>query len=334
MPKALSILMPVHNEERYICAALASLKQQSFSDWELIVVDDGSTDDTLKLLTSSAETDPRIKIITIPKSGLVMALNRGLAECSSQFVARMDGDDISHPRRLEEQLRFLQAHPEIDLVASAFRHFPRQHLKIGMIAYESWQNSLQTHDDIIRDLYVESPFVHPSVMFRKEVVIRVGGYRRMPWAEDYDLWLRMASDGSRFARVPRPLFFWRERPERATRTLPEYTAAAFRACKAHHLAQGFLLGERSVILAGAGKEGRAWRKAMADVGIAVCGWIDADPRKIGGVLHGVPVMGPDEILPGDAKMLVTVGTRGAREGLRHWADGLGFVEGVNYLCVT
>jgi hypothetical protein len=246
----------------------------------------------------------------------------------------MDGDDISHPRRLEMQAALLDAEPGVGLVASAFRHFPRHQIGRGMLAYESWQNALTSHDEIIRDLFVESPFVHPSVMFRKEVVAQVGGYRDMGWAEDYDLWLRLADAGVRFARRPEILFFWRERPERATRNLPEYFREAFRACKAHHLRNGFLRGENKVILAGAGKEGRGWRRALNREGIGVTLWVDVDPRKIGRILHGAPVVGLADVSPGMGKMLITVGTPGARAGVREWACASGFMEGKDFLCVT
>ena len=172
-------------------------------------------------------------------------------------------------------------------------------------------------------------------MFHKMVITTAGGYRDMGWAEDYDLWLRLAADGIRFARLPGRLFFWRDRPERATRTMQEYTAAAFRACKAYHLKKGFLNGVLEVALAGAGLEGRAWCRTLLDEGIRVVRWIDVDPKKIGRTLHGAPVVDARGIVASDGiKMLVTVGTRGARAQLRQWADGAGFVEGKDYLCVT
>jgi hypothetical protein len=247
----------------------------------------------------------------------------------------MDGDDISHPRRLEIQAAFLSDNRSVCLVATSFRHFPRYRLKDGMLAYEKWQNALLTHDSIMRDLYVESPFVHPSVMFRKEAVLAVGGYWDMGWAEDYDLWLRLASAGTRFARLPHTLFFWRERPERATRTMSEYSAEAFRACKAHHLKKSFLDGAGEVVLAGAGLEGRAWSRTLQKEGIRVSCWVDVDPRKIGRILHGAPVISHREMAAGNGtRVLGTVGTRGAREQLRKWAADAGFTEGRDFLCVT
>ena len=329
-----SILLPVCNEARHLPDALESIFRQSMTAWELVAVDDFSTDGTRAILAQASRRDSRVRVLPSPGRGLVVALNAGLAECRTPLVARMDGDDISHPRRLELQVALLDAEPGVGLVASAFRHFPRHQIGKGMLAYESRQNGLTTHDEILFDMFVESPFVHPSVMFRKEVVIGLGGYREMGWAEDYDLWLRMAGAGVRFARLREPLFFWRERPERATRNLPEYAREAFRACKAHYLRDGFLKGEKEVILAGAGVEGRGWRRALAREGIFVSLWVDVDPRKIGRTLHGVPVLGPGEVLPGRGKMLITVGTQGARGGVREWARTTGFREGDDFLCVT
>lgn len=332
---AVSILLPVRNEQSHLPAALDSLFRQTLTSWELVAVDDGSTDGTSEILGEAARCDPRVRVLRSGARGLVAALNLGLEACRSSLVARMDGDDVSHPRRLELQEAFLSENPATGLVACGFRHIPRTGLGKGMRAYEQWQNNLVSQDQILRDLFVESPFVHPSVMFRRDVVLSVGGYRDTGWAEDYDLWLRLAAAGIRFSRLSQPLFFWRERPERATRTLPEYTAAAFRKCKVHHLKRGFLAGVTEVTLAGAGLEGRAWYRTLREEDIRVVRWMDVDPRKIGRMLHGAPVVGTDEVVAEKGvKMLFTVGTRGARDQVRDWAFRAGFSEGEDFLCVT
>jgi hypothetical protein len=203
-----------------------------------------------------------------------------------------------------------------------------------MRVYETWQNSLIDHDLISRDLYVESPFVHPSVTFRKDAVLRLGNYRDAGWPEDYDLWLRLARAGARFARLPEELFYWRDRSDRLTRTASAYTLQAFRACKVHHLRQTFLAGETTVTLWGAGTEGKAWRTALRAGGIAVRRWIEVDPRKLGQVIHGAPVVGIEELRAEDGKILVTVGAKGARAQIRGCAEAAGRSEGQDYLCVT
>lgn len=331
---AVSILLTVRDEEQHLPAALASLFRQTHSDWELVAVNDGSTDSTGALLDAAAGRDPRVRVLHRPPLGLVAALNDGLEDCRAPLVARMDGDDLCHPRRFERQARFLATHPETALVSCRVRHFPRRLLRDGMLAYEHWQNGLADHDDVLRDLYVESPFVHPSVMFRREAVRALGGYRDCTWPEDYDLWLRMALSGARFARLPDTLFFWRDRPERLTRTSAAYALEAFRRCKAHHLCRSFLAGASGVTLWGAGIEGKGWRKALQREGVGVRRWVEVDPRKLGQVIHGAPVVGIDALRPGDGKTLVTVGARGARAQVRQFAGQVGLREGVDFVCVT
>ena len=330
----LSILLTVRNEERFLPAALASLFRQTLRNWELVVVDDGSSDATATILDAAADRDPRVRVLHRPPTGLVAALNAGLDACRAALVARMDGDDICHPRRLEKQAAYLDAHPGVTLAACQVIQVPRQLLSAGMRAYENWQNSLLDHNQISRDLYVESPFVHPSVIYRRDAVLAVGGYRDTGWPEDYDLWLRLARTGARFARLPEVLFYWRERPERFTRTAPSCTLAAFRACKAHHLRQTFLGGVAEVTLWGAGIEGKAWRQALLAEGLAVRSWIEVDPRKLGQVIHGAPVVGIDALVPGSGRALITVGAKGARAQVREIAAQRGLVEGTDFLCVT
>lgn len=334
MNSPVSILMPVRNEERFLPAALASLTAQTWREWELVVVDDGSTDRTPDILSRAAAADSRIRIIASSGRGLVPALNSGLACCTAPLIARMDGDDVSHPGRLQQQVSFMGSHPEIGLLATNFSHFPRRGLKVGMLGYETWQNALLAHDEILADLFVESPFVHPCVMFRANSVDAVNGYRARGWPEDYDLWLRLAAAGTRFHSLADTLFFWRDRPERSTRTMQEYAPEAFRRCKIHHLQQGYLKGVESVTLIGAGKEGRAWRRELNAAGVTVDRWIDLDPRKVGKLLHGAPVEAAESVSPGEGPMLVTIGIRGARSEVRRWAKQRGLVEGADFICVT
>ena len=333
MPQV-SILMPVRNEGRYLQAALDSLYRQTCTRWELIAVDDGSNDRTAAILAGAAQRDSRVQVIRREGGGLVAALNAGLGACRAPLLARLDGDDICHPRRLELQAAYLDTHPDTGLVACNFRHFPRTGLKQGMIDYELWQNSLAEHPLIIRDLFVESPFVHPGIMTRRTILEDLEGYQDNSWPEDYDLWLRMAAAGVHFARLPQTLLFWRDHPERATRTMNEYASHAFRACKCHHLLNGFLQNTPDVVIAGAGLEARAWQRLLATVDVSVSTWLDVDPRKVGRILHNAPVIPPEELQLNGRKMIVAIGVRGAREQFRGVAKRRGWQEGMDFVCVA
>lgn len=330
----ISILMPVRNEERYLRATLDSLYRQSHTGWELITVDDGSTDATASILADAARRDSRVRVIRREGGGLVAALNAGLEACRAPLVARLDGDDICHPRRMEQQAAYLEKHPATGLVACNFRHFPRTGLKQGMVDYELWQNGLSDHSLVIRDLFVESPFVHPSIMTRRTIMEDLGGYHDSGWPEDYDLWLRMAAAGVKFARLTETLIFWRDHPKRATRTMDEYASHAFRACKCHYLLRGFLKKTSDVVIAGAGQEARAWQRLLATADVTVSTWLDIDPRKIGRILHDAPVMSPDELHLDGRKMIVAIGVRGTRELFRNVAKRRGWQEGMDFVCVA
>ncbi|HKJ04946.1 MAG TPA: glycosyltransferase [Geopsychrobacteraceae bacterium] len=334
MQPQVSILLPVRNEEQHLITALRSLQRQTFRNWELVVVDDGSSDTTPDILETFATKDPRVQIIRQPATGLVSALNRGLEACKTPYVARMDGDDVCHPDRLGKQFTVLQNDPSLTLVASCVRHFPRMNVQGGMLAYEEWQNENLSHTDISRNLFIESPFAHPSVMYRRDAVFEIGGYRQKNWAEDYDLWLRLAEQGARFARCPETLLYWRDRPQRLTRTADNCSLEAFRACKAHFLKRSYLKESSEVTLWGVGLEGKAWRKVLRREGVKVDRWIDVDQRKIGQRIHGATVYHPDILkdLPGPT--LITVGARGARVQIRQWAESAGLKEGLDYICVT
>ncbi len=330
----ISILMPVRNEECYLQAALDSLYRQTLTNWELVVVDDGSTDRTPDILAAAAARDARVQVVRRSGGGLVAALNAGLSVCRAAMVARFDGDDICHPRRLALQAAYLEHHPDVGLVACNFRHFPRTGLKQGMIAYETWQNDLTDHGLISRDLFVESPFVHPGVMMRRSLLEQTGGYRDAGWPEDYDLWLRLAAAGVRFARLTQTLLFWRDHPERATRTMAEYAGEAFRACKLEYLRQGYLSNCSEVVMAGAGQEARAWQRLLATVGITVTTWLDVDPRKRGRILHGAPICAPAELELAGRKMLVAIGVPGARQQFRQLALQQNWHEGMDFVVVA
>lgn len=329
-----SVLMAVHNEGAYLEATIASLQSQTLRDWHLVVVDDGSSDDTPRILAAATEHDSRIEVLSPGRVGLVSALNHGLSHCHAPLLARMDGDDICHPERFVRQVRYLEEHPEISLLATRIRHFPRPSLTDGMCAYESWLNSHIEHDDIARDIFVESPFANPSVMLRTAQLKALGGYRDLGWPEDYDLWLRLSETGARFARLPETLLFWRDHPDRLTRTSPAFSLEAFRTCRTHFLCRGFLSGVTSVTLWGAGIEGKAWRKTLLRHDIQVNRWVEIDPNKIGQTIHGAPVVPIDILAPGQGPMLITIGARSARAQVREFAASRGLQEGKDYLCVT
>ncbi len=336
---AVSILLPVYDAAPFLNACLASLAAQSFDDFEIVAVDDGSTDGSTELLADWARRDRRLRVLQQPHRGLVAALETGLAACRAPLVARMDADDLAHPRRLELQVAALAADSELTVVGCKVRHFPAAAVGEGFRVYEDWLNALVAHREILAERFIESPLPHPGTTARRAALEAVGGYRDNGWPEDYDLWLRLAAAGARFAKVPRVLHFWRQHPGRLTRTDRRYAVERFLACKAHHLAHGPLRDRGRVLVWGAGQTGRRLAKHLEREGAALEGFIDVDPRKIGRSLRRLPVRAPGDLprllAAGERPLLVAaVGSRGARRLIRRHLDGLGLRETRDYWCAA
>jgi len=331
MPKV-SVLMPCFNASATLLAALESLERQTLADFQVIAVDDGSTDDTGDLLGVWAARDGRFRVVKQDHQGIVTALNAGLEHCQAKYIARMDADDLSHTERLSRQVAYLEQHPGVSLVGCRVRGYPPHDVRAGFMVYLDWQNALLTDEDIRREIFVESPLAHPSVMMRKDALLEVGGYHEHGWPEDYDLWLRFYLAGARFAKLQEILLDWREHPERLTHKDSRYSLENFLRVKAYYLMRGPLQGKDSVLIWGAGMIGRRLSKHLVRQGAPLAAFIDIDLGKIGSTRRGLPVLSPDDLpswwhsFPNPA-ILAAVGSRGARKLIRQHLTLSGFEEG-------
>ncbi len=186
---SISVLLCVYNGERYIEDSLNSILQQTFTDIECVVINDGSTDRTQKILEEYERRDARIRLVHQKNMGLTKALNVGLQHCHGIWIARQDADDISMPERFAKQMAFVQENPHVGLLGTACALMDAQ----GVV-YERQEVPLFiTHEDLCSELNLRNPFVHTSMFFRHDLVKTLGGYSEIyPAAEDYELWFRMS----------------------------------------------------------------------------------------------------------------------------------------------
>ncbi len=334
-----SVLMPCYNAADTLPEALQSLSAQTWHDFEVIAVDDGSTDATPLVLRDWARKERRLRLLSQPHQGIIAALNAGLEQCQGQYIARMDADDRAHPERLERQTAFLEGHPEISVVSCRVTVFPSDQVRAGFRLYVEWLNGLLSDEEIRRQIFIESPLPHPSLLLRKEALLSVGGYQEHGWPEDYDLLLRLYLAGARFAKLEEYLLEWREHPQRLTRQDRRYSLENFLRAKAHYLCRGPLQGCDGVILWGAGMIGRRLGRLLLRQGAPLAAYVDIDPRKIGSTRHRLPILAP-EVLPGllgkyhRPVVLAAVGARGARPLIRQRLNALGLREGGDWWCVA
>lgn len=205
----ITVLMPAYNAERYIAEAITSVLQQTFTNFEFIIVNDGSTDDTLHIINSF--TDQRIRLINQPNQGVTAALNTGLKHAKAAYIARFDADDICFPYRLEKQLAFLQQNPDYIMVGSDVNYISADGddlFSFKCIAHE--------HAEIVGKMYFYCPFVHPTVMYKRDVICSLGGYPEYAHNfEDYLLWTKLAKAG-KLHNIPEPLVKYRLNPTSVT----------------------------------------------------------------------------------------------------------------------
>ena len=192
--------MPNYNNEKYLPEAIESILKQSFKDFEFIIVDDCSTDNSWDIIEEYAKKDSRVRAYrNYVNSGVSKTLNNGLDKCSGELIARMDSDDISFKTRFEEQLKLIDV--GFDVVGSGIELINSNGKKIGLRKYS---NEI---DKVIR---IESPLAHPSVMFKRELIEKYGKYENnFPVSQDYDLWLRFYSNGAKIINSSKVLLKYR-----------------------------------------------------------------------------------------------------------------------------
>lgn len=332
----ISVILPAYNAASTIGRAIASVRKQTFVGWELIVVDDGSTDGTLEVARKATAGDGRISFVSIEHGGVAQAHNAGLAKARGRFIARTDADDEMFPERLKAQVDLLLQRSELGGASCLVEFGGDRDAALGYALHVDWVNSLVEPDAIALNRFIESPLANPSMMVRRAVIDQFGSYEDSAWPEDYEYWLRLLEAGVRFAKVPQKLMRWNDPPGRLSRNHPRYSDEAFYGCKCHYLARwlkrdGGATG-RPVYLWGAGRPTRKRFATLSDHGIELAGYIDVDPKKVGQTIDGLPVLGSTRIPPpGYGIVIGAVSVRGVRELIRGDLLARGHVEGRDFI---
>lgn len=337
MMPATSVLLPVHDAEETLSAAIDSVRDQTLADWELVMVLNGCTDRSEAIAMDAAAADPRIRVASLERPAFAAALNHGLQLARSDLVARMDADDRMLPRRLELQVAALREHPEWALCTCGVHYdvLPGVERRRGMRNHVRWLNTLKTADAIRHARFIDAPVAHPAVMFRRAAVLAAGGYRDDGVWEDHELWLRLLERGAVFGRVDETLLAWCDHPNRMTRIDPRATDQARRTLCHRYLLSGPLADGRACRIWGAGKEGRRHAHELLAAGARVDDFIEVDPRKIGQRgAAGLLVVHRDTVGEPDGRLiLLCVAAAGAREEIIELLTARGHQPERDYLAL-
>lgn len=225
MPR-LSVIIPVFNGQEFIKESVSSILRQSFSDFELLVIDDGSTDQTLKILEEMSHHDARMMVFSRKNKGLVFTLNELLEKSTTDLVARMDADDVSLPDRFRAQVDFLDKNPDVVLVGSSVQLIDSKGRYLTTLS--SPLNDAEIQNSLLQG---HASVCHPASMFRRESVVAAGGYRQDFYpAEDLDLFLRLGELG-KVANISKPLLRYRIHQDSISgKNILEQREAAKKSC--------------------------------------------------------------------------------------------------------
>jgi len=199
-PPLVSVVMSCYNAGEILARAIESVLSQSFQKFEFIIIEDGSTDNTLDLLKAWSQKDDRIHLVLNEKNlGLAHSLNKGIAAATGKYIARMDADDKAHASRFEKQVTFLESNPSVDIVGTGIVQINQKGEDLGAILLP------EHHKDIVKRAFKKTMLFHPTILARKEVFSNYGYYdNSLRWAEDSDLWLRIY-DKATFHNLQEPL---------------------------------------------------------------------------------------------------------------------------------
>ena len=212
----ISVILPLYNAEKYIAQAVTSILQQTYKNFEFIIIDDGSTDNSAAIVNQIE--DARIKVVSQKNAGMAAALNAGLKLAKGEFIARQDADDIAYPERFQKQISYLQDNPDCALLGTWAKIISEQNTNHRIHQHPSDNLTIQLH------LLFNNPFVHSSVMIRKSSLDKVGYYNteKAHLTQDYDLWSRIARN-YKVANLPEILQEYREVATGISQTTVSYS---------------------------------------------------------------------------------------------------------------
>lgn len=318
MPRV-SILLPCRNAAAHLPESIASLEAQSFGDFEVLTMDEGSEDRTYEVLYDWAQRDGRVRLLRTRGRGRAAALATLLAAARGELVARLDAHHVSGAERFSAQVRYLRRDSRLAACGVRVRFTPGSRGDITERHFR-WLNAPYEPDAIARDIFTGSPIPPATLMVRRSVLLGVGGYRDMGWPADYDLQLRLWAAGYRLSTVPEVLIHARAGSPGDSRVEPGYAGGAVLRCKVHFLRRTLLAARGDAVIIGAGPLARRLARELRRQGGHVLAFVDTRSDRLGRGIEGAQVVAPPALeTPGplqSALLIIALGVPAARDRVR------------------
>lgn len=333
LPKV-SVILPFYNASKTLNAALQSIAEQEFRDFECVMVDNNSGDGSREIARDWEQRYSEFILVEEKRQGVMFASNRACEVARGRYIARMDADDVARPKRLGLQAEFLDANPDYGAVAGLVDHVGDPDTTGGFRRFVDWSNSVITYEDIYKRRFIEAPIVNPTAMWRRETMEQYGLYRSGDFPEDYEMWLRWLHRGVKIAKVPMVVLDWHDSEERLTRTHPIYSDRAFYQIKSRYLARWLQANNPhhpDVAVWGASRISRRRARILEQEGIRIGTYIDTKrSRQLDRDLVYYEDLPPSGLL----FILTYIRQMDNREKIQDFLENKGYREGVDYLLVS
>ncbi len=281
-----SLLMPFYQAEDFIREALLSLLEQSYSDWELIAVDDGSTDQSRSIVEEFAEDDPRIRLYINGEKGILPALQIGLSKAKGEYLGRFDADDLLTPDRLKLMVDLLRGCSPRSIATGLVQYFSDQPISAGYARYQDWINELNLNGQTWTDIYRECVIASPNWLMRRDELERIGGFHNLQYPEDYDWCFRCYQHQFEVHCLSSTTLLWREHPKRTSRHSDHYQQQAFFELKIQRLIE--LESFEELVLWGSGRKARITGALLREKGVHFR-WMDLEPQRFPDGILGIEI---------------------------------------------
>ena len=326
MTPLVSIIVPFKNTASYLEDCLESILKQTLTSWELLIVDDGSTDGSEKLVQKYADKDSRIQLFKNDGKGIIEALRTAYCHAKGIYVTRMDSDDIMADNKLESLQQSLLTKGKGHLAIGNVSYFSEIGIGDGYKRYETWLNSLTKTGTNFKEIYKECVIPSPCWMVHKTDLDNCGGFTSNIYPEDYDLAFRFFKYGLKCITSNKVLHYWRDYPIRTSRTDVNYAENSFLELKVNYFLELSHQKEKQLIIWGAGTKGKKIARLLIERNINF-DWICDNPKKIGKTIYNQTLKSTDYLSTlKNTQSIISVANRDAQLEIKHILTTLGLID--------
>jgi glycosyltransferase involved in cell wall biosynthesis len=324
--QSVSVIMPVKNGLPYLTKTIASIVSQSFKNWELIIVDDHSVDETWRWIELNTK-DSRIKYLKNKGSGIIDALETAWIQCEGAFITRMDADDIMPVNKLEKMVEAIQKETRPAVVTGLVKYFKDDApVNDGYKQYEQWLNTNLLSENPYHQIFKECVIPSPAWMVKREIIVQLGSFKTLEYPEDYDLVFRFMQLGLKIITIPSVIHLWRDHNDRASRNDVHYAENTFLPLKLKWLTR--LFSNTNFNLIGAGKKGKKIAQYFIDNQIDF-EWFTNNPNKLVVPIYDKCLVELSFNKPGC--WIIAVANKEEQQAIIHSLAQQNLNEGVDYL---